>query len=438
MNIPTNRFRSLNRAMLLLPCLLVLCLSTPLLAQEEKPLTLAEAIRLGLENNYGIQIKKKSTQAASVRNSWSMAGAIPTFTLDGSVNGSREIVSDVNTGTLSATAKIEWKLFDGFNIQASKDLFANQEEEAKGSEMMQVESTIQSIINSYYFVLLQQKMLKTSQTVMDISADRLLQQQTAKDVGASGTYEYILAENYYLNDKNTYLKQKMILREALRSLNLLLSLPIETRWTLTDEISIPQHEYQIEQMKQLLLSDNRTLKNQYINLRAKEIEIKKQRSHYFPSIDLSASFNVLANDNNISESTHSFRPRIELSISYTLFNGGRTRRNVNIARINKEMEQIATEEMELSLEKELMKQYDEYLLQSDLVAINKEQVRIAKIILDLSAERLKSGVINSFNYRETQINYLRSATTLQSSTFNLIATNIELLRLTGGILSFEQ
>ncbi len=407
-------------------------LSNGLSAQTK--LSLSEAIRIGVENNYGVKISRNLTQQANQRNTYGMAGGLPSITLGASSFANEDIISSASNINAQLSADLNWTLFDGFLVQANKSQLENSVLLSEGMEMIELENTIQSIINLYYYIILQQELLEVNLAVLEISKDRLEQQETAKDIGASGKYEYILAQTDYLSDKTNYLNQELLVRNSIRNLNTLLAFPVDAQWTLDDQIIIPNEVYDIEAMKIAMLENNTNLKNQYLNLKAKEIEVKKMRSEYYPSIGLNLSFDAGLNMVG-SNTSHYARPQVGLNLSYTLFNGGKNNRNTNIAKLSKEAEDLATEEMKLLLDSELYSQYETYMLYTELVKLENEKLAAAQILLDLSREKYKAGVINSFNFREVQLSYLSSAVSQLNSILELIFTNTELTRLTGGILN---
>ena len=406
------------------------------LIYAQTDLSLGDAIKIGLENNYGIQISRNLTEQASLRNTWGMAGALPSLTFNSTGFFNEELEMSKTNINAQATATINYTLFDGFSIRATKAQLENNASLTKGFEMIEIETTIQSIINSYYYVLLQQKMLELNKTIYDISSDRYERQKNANEIGTGGRYEFVLAQTDYLIDKTSYMTQQVTLASAIRSFNLLLNAPLENVWNLTDQFDVPTDDYELAAMKDMMLANNTNLKNQYLNLQSKEIEIKKMRSELYPSIGLNASMGLGVN--KIDEvKTKFYRPQVGFNVSYTLFNGGKNRRNISIAKLDKEAENLRTEEIKLSLESELLTQFDTFTTYKHLASLENEKMAAAKVLLDLSEERYQAGSINSFNYREVQLSYLRSAISQLNSTLELIVANTELLRLTGGILGEE-
>jgi outer membrane protein TolC len=197
---------------------------------------------------------------------------------------------------------------------------------------------------------------------------------------------------------------------------------------------------QLEDLSAKLMSNNQTLKNQYLNqsLLAKETALAK--SNFYPTLSLNTGLGSSFLDNYYSKSTPDFSQKsanayIGLSLSFNIFNGGITRRSIQIAQINEESAQVQTNQMTHSLNNQLLQMYSNFNVQKALLELANETESTAKLNLDLSADKLKSGVINSFNYRDVQIIYMNAAISRFQAIYNLISSNTDLLRITGGIIS---
>ncbi len=407
----------------------------PLSASAQEGLTLSQAIQIGLENNFNIKIATSNLEAAQENNTWGVAGGMPLISINGSANTNTDLNGNaVDVSTASVSADVSWTLFKGFNIKATKSLLESDEQMAEGNQMISIENTIQSIITSYYYVLLQQEMLKVNRTIVEISEDRFEREESLRSSGASGTYEYVLAQSNLLNDKSTLMNQEVTVRDAIRSLNLLLSLPAQTQWILTESLETPNESYSFDSMLDKLLDDNRTLQNQYITLKARDYEIQQSRSSLYPTIGLNASIATADPNFNISNNNY-IRPQVGLTFSYYLFSGGPTRRNV--AKIRRETEQLATEQLTLELTNELASQFDDYNVYRELVVLNNQQLEVAQTLLSISEERYyEYRSIDAFDLRDIQLSYLQSATTRLNSIYNLVVANTQLLRLTGGLIDY--
>ena len=69
-----------------------------------------------------------------------------------------------------------------------------------------------------------------------------------------------------------------------------------------------------------------------------------------------------------------------------------------------------------------------------LLLLQTENVENAQLNLDLANDRFKSGLINSFDYRQVQAQYLNAQLERLRALRNLNASQAELVRLTGGLV----
>lgn len=70
--------------------------------------------------------------------------------------------------------------------------------------------------------------------------------------------------------------------------------------------------------------------------------------------------------------------------------------------------------------------------------VSEQSLEAAEMNLQIADEKFKSGAINSFNYRDIQINYLNTALNRLQAMYNLIYSNTTLARLTGGFLQEQE
>jgi len=309
-----------------------------------------------------------------------------------------------------------------------------------GNTAVVIESTIQDIIVAYNACLLQKALLDVYQELSDLSEDRYKRTEDSKNMGATTTYALLHAKTSWLEDQSNYLQQKVDYENTVRNLNYLLALDDDAEWNLTTELESKMPEYLLDDLNSRLLANNQNLKNQYLNqsLLAKETALAK--SNFYPKLSLNTGVGNNWMDNYYSGSTPNNGSNVSnayigLNLSFNIFNGGNTRRSVQIAQINEESEQVQTTQMKHSLSNQLLQLFSNYNVQKAVLELADEQEATAKLNLELSADKLKSGAINSFNYRDVQVVYMNAAIAKLRAVYNLIQSNTDLLRITGGIIS---
>ncbi len=414
----------------------ILFISFQLTAQDLE-LSLSGAIEKALESNYGIIVSKSDIEIAEINNSWGTAGRYPTIGFDVTSSNSEELIDNTTTNRISGGVGINWTIFNGFKVNITKDKLEKLEEIAKGGAGVTIENTIQDVVMAYYNILLQEERLEVLHDVMLLSKDRYDYEQTKLEIGSSVTYNVLLAKNIFLDDKASFLNQEVVVRNAVRNLNFLLGEQPAVSWNFTDDFSSDTVEFILGDLMDKMMVNNQTLKNQYANLLLQQDEIKYQKGSYYPRVSLSAGIDnsyTWINSGSVETYTEALTPYGNVTLSYDIYNGGNRKSAIEIAKINEQITQIETEEIKHSLTNQLYNEYETYNLRKVLLNVANESLEAAELNLQIAEEKFKTGAINSFNYRDIQLNYLNSAINQLQSVYNLIYSNTSLTRLTGGFL----
>ncbi|MBN2348397.1 MAG: TolC family protein [Bacteroidales bacterium] len=418
----------------------ILLLNPLIQGQQDEDLPLSGAIEYALKNNYGIIISRGNSQIAGISNSWGNAGRYPSIGFDVSNRNSYDITDpNITNNFVTAGLGLQWNLFNGFRVWITKEQLAQLENLAHGQSAVVIESTIDDIIMGYYLVLLQDKKLEVFEKVKTLSEDRYKYELARKELGGSLTYNVLLAKNVYLSDKANYLTQEVVYRNAFRNLNYLMGFESERFWNFTDPFEADSMEYVFGDLLEKMKSDNRTLKNQYINLLLKQSELNIKKSSLYPSLSLSAgiedNWSRIANPAGNSSTGNGVSAYGNLNLSYDIFAGGTKRRAVKIASINEELAQTEINQIIHNLTNQLYNEFDYYNVRRELLDVERESLQAAELNLQIAEEKYKSGVINSFNYRDIQLIYIQSALSELEAIYNLIGSHTALTRLTGGFIT---
>lgn len=420
--------------------LLVSLLFEDLVAQNT--LSLSDAITIGLKNNYDLQIVRKSEEVAGINNTWGNTGIMPNinFNINGRENYNFNDIEDYRTQTLSPDLTLNWVFFDGFSARISKKMYEELEVQSQGNTTVLVESTIQDIILAYNNSVLQKEMVDVFKELADLSEDRYNRSKDSEDLGISTTYESLQAKNSWLEDKSNYLQQKVNYENAVRTLNFTIAVADDMEWVFTTSLETNTPDYTIVDMEAKLMAGNQNLKNQYIyqSLLAKETSLAK--SQYYPTLSLNTGISNMGMDNFYAGDTPNMNQNysdayVGLSLSFNIFNGGIRKRSVQIAKINEESAAVQTTQIQHSLNNQMLQMFSNYNVQKEILELADEKMVAAKLHLDLSEAKLKNGSINSFNYRDVQYIYMNAAIAKFQAIYNLISSNTDLLRITGGIIS---
>lgn len=421
-------------------------------ANAQDNLSLKDAIEIGLKNNYKIQIAGKNIDIAERNNNWLEAGALPSITANAqqSFNWSENnnptsfVLGTSRNTNLSYGADLNWVLFNGFKVKISKDKLQYLQEQSQGNAAVVVENTIQSIILGYYNALLQQEKQNVLAELLKVSVDRFNYVKQKNELGTASTFDLLQVKNAMLTDSTNFLMQELAFNNALRNLNMLMAIDVEKKFVLSDKLAHEKQLITIDGLKSKMLSNNQTLKNQYINKEILQKDKGLMRANMFPVLSFSAGGSQslsgfkgttrFGNEEINTSGNESFTYYANFTLTFNLFNGHKTHRAFNNLRIQEEIADLTATEMELTLTNELISVVELYKARTIILNLTNESLKSAELNLQIAKDKYQSGSISSFEFRDIQIAYLNTAATQLEAVYNAISTNTDIVRLTGGII----
>ncbi len=283
--------------------IILISLSISAFSQNDT-LTFQKAINIALENNYGVKIQEKSVEISQTNNTWGNAGALPTVSFVGNSSESLNYYEndDANTSNLNASVNLDWVVFRGFGAKIQKMKLDEFEKLSETSLSLVIENTIINVTLAYYGVLLQEENVKLAEKVMLLSEDRFKKEKNKKDLGSSITYNLLQAQNSWLEDKSNYLSAKSAFNNSVRQLNYLMAAELENKYLFVSEFEADTADFELDILKDKMLSNNKSLQNQYINLEMAKLDVKSAKSAYYPTV--SASVNGGYNNSETEYSTN--------------------------------------------------------------------------------------------------------------------------------------
>lgn len=412
-------------------------------------LTLEKAIETGLENNYSIIIARNNQKIAENSNTLGNAGFLPTVDLN--FNNTGNLVNthveyqpptparDVNglkPKSIAANALVNWTLFDGFNMFITKNKLQELEKAGKTKARTDIEVTVANIINTYYSIVQQQKMMYVIQEAIGLSLQRLKLAQSMKSIG-TGSEQAIYQAMVDANaDSTRLLQQAALIRNAKADLNRLLAREITTAFEVRPEIPI-NAKLDFNDLNEKLESQNAMLLTSRANANIARYDIGTYRSQYLPVIGVFGGYNYTKTQNPVSPARLNQSNGLTYGVTATMniFNGAVTSLNVQNAKVQYKSNTSLYEDTKLSLKNDLYKYYNNYLTSIQLVNIQVGNVEVARKDLNIAVGRYKLGNINDIDLRITQQKLTDAENNLLSAQFTAKTAEIELQRLSGQLLN---
>ena len=435
--------------------------------EEPDPLSLSDAIQLGLADNFGIRIEQQNVEIAENNTTWGAAGRWPTISLNVSQsNNLRDVQNAANpfqpTGPTISNGfgpgvSVSWVLFDGFRVLANYERLQRLQELSKGNAQVVIENAVQGIITQYYLAQLERERLSVLEKVFLLSKDRYEYVKLKGELGSAVTFDVLQEQTNYFSDSSNFVTQEITYINARRNLNVLMGQEVGQRYGLTDSLEVTLNDYTVEDLYERMVASNSNLRNQYLNLEIIQSDTRLAKTELYPQLSLNINGTYDLSRQDLSQARFPTNPgdtggggvsnralvtnqttsnyAAGFTLSYLLFDGGRVRRAIENSYTQQRIGQLQIDELKLTLRNDLAATYDLYNVRKKLLSISEQAVASAELNLSLAEERFRNATINSFDYRIIQIDYLNAALNNLQAKYNLIESETELLRLTGGITS---
>lgn len=422
-------------------------------ATAQDTLSAQQAVFIALKNNYDVLIAENNQEIAKKNNSWSEAGLFPTVQL---TIGQNNLIQDNTNNPFTFTPGVilnqsfspsissNVNLFSGFQVKINKERLEQLETQSEGNAAVVIESLIGDVLRTYFTAVLQQKRADLLQQTLEHSRKRVRYAELQNKYSSANSLELLQLRNQYLTDSTNFLMQQLSVDNALRNLRLLMNNKEKDQSTfpvLTDELPSALQIMDKTQAKRDLMSNNLNLKNQFLAQELSQTSIELQRSFLYPTLGLNLSaapnygqFRQLSGGdpgqpNSISTSNIAYVANF--SLRYNIYNNWKSKRAVEVAKIQAETAALNTEKLKDNLSTTLENQLALYEIRNGLVALGEENKEYAQKAYNLAERRYEVGTINSVDLIVFQNAYINTLTQYYQNLYDRLDTYLELYRLTG-------
>ena len=418
--------------------------------QAQETLRLEDAIQQGLKNQFSIQIAKKREKIAENENTLGNAGFLPTITGTATKNytvsglnqeffgGLRPplVQSGVRSNSGNAGVAMAWTLYDGKGMFILRDRFGELQQLGAKQTETSIENLIALISTTYYDIIRQELRVNNFKKGLEISNDRLKLAKDRYEVGQGSKVDYYSAQVDYNEDKALLLAQEQSFLNTKISFNSLLVRAMQTEFNVLPVIDLLP-KLSLNELRDLALKQNPTLLASIVNKRISDLDIKNIQSLQMPQIDLLAGYNMNQVENGAGfgvQKGTSNALNYGLRATINIFDGYNQKRRVQTAKINAEIAQLQIEDLKNSLNASLDRAFVTYENALNLINLESENYTIAKQNIEIAFDRFKVGIATSYELREVQRNAVAAETRLIEAKYAAKSAEIELIRLSGGIL----
>lgn len=414
--------------------------------------TLEECIARGLENNFQMRLIRNDEQMAHNNASWANAGALPE--LDASVGyrpaytqfdksisratGEETTQRDAFDNTLTAGVTLNWTIFDGFKIQTTHKQLRLLERQSEISTRMALEDLVADISSEYYNCV--QQIIRRDNYLysMDLSRERLRISELNYQTGRFSGLDYQLARSDFHTDSASYVRQKEAVIKSQIRLNQLMANPnLEQPLAIADTTISVREDLMFPTLLDRTITSNTSLLYAQQNTELAELDYKKAVSRNYPYLKLNGQYGY--NDYHYGKGSTRERSNLAasggLTLGINLYNGNRLREQKN-AKLAISNRQIQLEQIKLNLQADLSTCFQTYRTNIELLALQNENLAIAKKNYESALDRYKLGDLSGLDLRQVQKNLLDAEERLLQVKYDAKICEITLLLISGDITEY--
>lgn len=425
---------------------LVLFLFCIVKSNAQEVLTIENAVKIALDNNFEIKIASNNSKINETNATIGNAGMLPKVTATVVDNnniqnssqtrqdGTSTSLNNAKNNSLNYGVGLDWTIFDGMRMFAQLDQLKELQKLGDAELRRTILVKVGQVNSTYYDLVQQQQQLAALDTTIVISKQRLTLAQNRFTIGKASKLEVLNAQVDLNTDQVTLLRQKELYANTKILLNQILARDSKIDFKVMDAVTV-DNSLILDNLLELAKKQNPQLESQIINLRIAELQLKQVKANRYPTVKLNTGYNFSESHSSLGFTSQSSARGLNygFSASLNVFDGFAQHRNEKTSKLEIENTKFALEQQNQILSTQLATAYQTYLTNLELIHLEENNEAIAKQNLDITLDKFRIGTITTLEFRTAQLNYVNAKVRYSNAQFEAKLSEIALKELAGNI-----
>ncbi len=418
-----------------------------LLLGAQQPISAEELVKRVLSANAGIQSSNGLVEINRLLNNPGSAGLTPTVSLNGGLSGSvlnsyQEFSNNTNqdrngaaSNGLSGSINADWLIYDGGKMFAVKRRLTAQTATAVLIAKEQTNAIVAEALLKYYDLVRLQTVLRFAQFNLDLSKERFKLVSLRLTSGSDSRVEWLLCKTEVSRAESVVLQTKMLMAETSSKLGALMGEVTPKDYVATDSITIKTNS-DLDVLRKHMIANNFTLlKFKSQNLILAE-QVKEATALRLPQIQIGGAYVYNRSQSQAGFLTMNRQSGLNMALTakWNLYSGGRLSNSTKAMEIQLQNNEWLYKEATNQAESQLWFYFRNFEFGRLLLEGEASSVKDCEELVNIALQRYTLGKSSLLENIETQKILEEAQSRYISALYNLKASEINLLRVTGMLI----
>ena len=425
--------------------ILLILLATSLSAQQL--ITPEQAIVIALEKNHGIRLAKLEARSTELLNTIGNAGMLPTldangfYSIDNSstkqtfFSGEVREADNANSKVLDGALALNWTVFDGLTMFATKDRLEALEAIGHTELRQQMESTVYNVLTSYFTAVQLQKGVAVQREGLRTSRERLVISEAGERIGSASGLALVQARLDLSADSSVLLDLMQQQELSITRLNTLLGQAPDTPIDVQKEI--PQaSSLDLTEIQKNARAGNTSLQQARYEQLLADASVRELKGVLFPRVDVFGNYGYTRSTSAVGflQSNTAIGPDYGVRVSVPLFRGMQANKAVEVAKLTGEQASISTAQTQLMLERQVLDAWTSYSTAQKRMDLETANLAGIRTQVDVALESYRLGSLTSVELRDVQQGLIAAENRMLLAQYEAKRAELELNWLAGSLL----